>query len=230
MLELVYNYVCMGKRGPKAKQIISEVWSRNLAYAIGLLATDGCISRYGHQVDLTSNDIEQLENYKTCLNIKYPIGKKRNDKGQKSFRVQFKNVFFYQFLVKVGLTPAKSKTLGPLKVPGIYFFDFLRGSLDGDGCTYSYWDPRWKSSFMFYTSFTSASKDHIDWIQKEIKKRLNIIGHISVTKERNFYQLRYAKKDSLKLLPKIYYSRDILYLSRKRLKINEALGIIGKKI
>jgi len=39
------------------------------------------------------------------------------------------------------------------------------------------------------------------------------------------YYLRYAKADSLKLLPKIYYSNNITYLSRKFEKIKKALKI-----
>lgn len=54
-----------------------------------------------------------------------------------------------------------------MKIPGKYFFDYLRGCFDGDGCFYSYWDPRWRSSHMFYLEFISASKNHIDWLQKK---------------------------------------------------------------
>ena len=54
----------MGKRGPKpgfnARKRVSEEWNSNLAYAIGLLASDGCLSPPGHLIDLTSKDPEQL--------------------------------------------------------------------------------------------------------------------------------------------------------------------------
>lgn len=153
----------MGKRGPQPKQLVSERWSHGLAYAIGLLATDGCLSPPGHLINLTSLDIEQLQNFCKCIGLEIHIGKKSSSAGkEKKYRcVQLKNVFFYEFLVSVGLTPAKSKTLGPLKIPRRYFFHFLRGVFDGDGCTYSYWDPRWRSSFMYYVCFVSASEKFI---------------------------------------------------------------------
>ena len=69
--------------------------------------------------------------------------------------------------------PRKSLTMGKLKIPNKYFFDFLRGCFDGDGCFYSYWDPRWRSSHMFYLEFVSASKKHINWLQNELKKKLD---------------------------------------------------------
>src|SRR3989338_5658815 len=95
------------------------------------------------------------------------------------FCVQLKNVLFYRFLTSVGLTPNKSKTIGPLKIPGDFFFDFLRGVFDGDGSTYSYWDPRWKSSFMFYTEFASASPNFINWLREEIRLHVGLRGHMS---------------------------------------------------
>ena len=221
----------MGKRGPKPKKIIDETWSPNLAYAIGLIATDGCLSRYTNLIDLTSKDEEQLKNFSKCLGLKLFIGKKTNGRGQISLRVQFKNVIFYNFLLKIGLTPAKSKTLGPLKIPKKYFFDFLRGVFDGDGCTYSYWDTRWKSSFMFYVCFVSASRKYILWLQKKINLSLKIKGHITTTGEGGkYFQLKYAKKEGLALLKKMFYSPSVICLSRKKLKIIKTLSIVGKHL
>lgn len=220
----------MGKRGPKPRKVVSEVWTPGLAYAVGLLATDGCLSRAGHLIDLTSKDKQQLENYKKSLGIITKITKKSGGNGKQYLRVQFKNILFYEFLLSVGLTPAKSKTLGPIKIPPQYFFDFLRGSFDGDGSTYSYWDPRWRSSFMFYTGFVSASQAHVLWLQKEVFSRLGIRGHITKGKNSSVYQLKYAKTDSLKLLRKLYPSKKVVCLSRKRLKIEKMLGIIDERL
>ncbi len=222
----------MGKRGPKpgfnARKRVSEIWTTKLAYAIGLLASDGCMSPPGHLIDLTSNDAEQLENFIECLGIPLRITKKSAGSGKTSLRVQFKNVLFYNFLLSIGLTPAKSKTIGILKIPPMYFWDFLRGAYDGDGCSYSYWDKRWRSSFMFYTTFVSASEKHILWLRQEIFKRLKISGHITGGRE-TVFQLKYAKADSLKLLRKMYRGKKIVYLSRKRLKIAKMLAIVGER-
>lgn len=221
----------MGDRGPKPKKIVDETWSPNLAYAIGLLATDGCMSRYTNLIDLTSKDEEQLKNFSKCLGLKLFIGKKTNGRGQISSRVQFKNVVFYNFLLKIGLTPAKSKTLGPLKIPKKYFFDFLRGVFDGDGCTYSYWDKRWKSSFMFYLGFASASVMFIDWLRDELTNLLGVKGHITKVKRKSMqYQLKYAKYEGLKVLRKMYNIKNAIYLKRKYLKIQKMLGIVGQKL
>ena len=223
----------MGKPGPKPgthlRRIISTKWSSELAYAIGLLATDGCLFPRGHLIDLSSIDRQQLENFRKCLKAEFNIGYK-DSKVKRCMRIQFKSVQFYTFLESVGLTPAKSKTMGIIKVPAKYFWDFLRGAYDGDGSSYAYWDKRWRSSYMFYTEFISASPTHIQWLRDEIYRRLGIRGHVTGTKKQSLQQLKYAKSDSLKLLRKMYYSRDIVCLSRKRLKLDKILDTVGEKL
>lgn len=210
---------------------VKTKWSPNFAYALGLLATDGNLSKDKRHFDFTSKDKEQLTNFMKCLEIKVKIGQKiSGSSGKKISRIQFGDVNFYNFLLKIGFMPAKSKIISSIDVPDRYFFDFLRGHFDGDGTFYSYWDPRWKSSFMFYTVFASASKRHIEWLQNMIFKFLKIKGHITKSKIKTCYQLRYAKKDSLKILKKIYHSDDLIFLKRKRLKINGALSIIDVKL
>jgi len=214
----------MGKRGPQPKKIIDETWTANLAYAIGLIATDGCLSSDGLLIDLTSKDKEQLLNFSKCLGVNFNIGNKWKRNGNKHLRIQFKNRIFYNFLLSVDLTPRKSLTIGKLKIPDKYFFDFLRGCFDGDGCFYSYWDPRWRSSHMFYLTFSSASKNHVLWQQEEIYHHLLVKGHISKSKRLgSIYNLRYAKKETLEIIKKMYYNPKVVCLTRKRVKIEKAL-------
>lgn len=201
-------------------------WSPNFAYAIGLITTDGNLSKDGRHIDFTSKDLDQVKTFLKILNFQYKISlKSSGSSDRKYYRVQFSNVKFYRFLLSIGLTHAKSKTLKKLKIPEIFFADFLRGNFDGDGCTYSYWDPRWRSSFMLYTSFVSASKEYLDWICEEIERLYGLKGKI--TPANGAYQLRYAKNSSIKLLSMMYYKNDLVYLKRKYLKIQTALGIIS---
>lgn len=213
----------MGLRGSKPKGKVKIKWSPNFAYAIGLLATDGHISKDRRHIDLTSKDREQIENFMNCLDIKNKIGTKLSGSKKPAYRFQFGDVLFYGFLLQIGLTPKKSKTIGALKIPKKYFFDFLRGSFDGDGSFYSYYDPRWKSSFMYYLVFVSASKEHIDWLREQSRKILGVVGHITQDGRKRTYQLKYAKREALKILKKMYYGRTVACLSRKRLKVERAL-------
>ena len=222
----------MGLRGPKPKGKVKIKWSPHFAYAMGLLASDGNLSPDGRHITFTSKDFELIELFQKALGVEGHVGKKSSGtmKEKKFFVAQFSDVLFYEFLLSIGLMPNKSKILGEVKIPPEYFFSFLLGVFDGDGCTYSYFDPRWKSSFMFYTVFVSASKEHLLWIQKEVFARLAIKGHITGDVKRLFFQLKYAKADSLVLLRAMYPKRNTPCLSRKRLKIEEMLRTIAERL
>lgn len=202
-------------------------WSSSFAYAIGVIVTDGNLSPDGRHINITSKDKEMVKTIAVCLGAKNRIGRKSRGGSSKKeyFVLQFGDVIFYAFLMSIGIMPKKSKTIGILKIPSRFFFDFLRGHFDGDGTFFSYWDPRWKSSFMFYTEFLSASRTHIVWLQREIEKRLNICGHITTNKKHQIFHLKYAKRESLILLKEMYYDSHVTCLERKRKKIKQVLKI-----
>ena len=151
------------------------------------------------------------------------------EKEKRYYRIQIGDVLFWNFLKSIGLSPAKSKTIGKVAIPSKYFSDFLRGSHDGDGHFYSYWDPRWKSSFMYYVCFSSASLAHIEWLRDELRKRMSVRGHITKASKKVCYQLKYAKKEGLKVIKVMYKSKGV-FLPRKKLKIAKVLGIMGLKL
>lgn len=224
----------MGKRGPKPKKG-KPLWTSELAYAVGLIATDGCLYNDGRHIALVSKDTQQLQNLKKCLGLRVKVGMHHGRKGISSDmnrRVQWGDITFYNFLQDIGVTPKKSLTLGKILVPDELFFDFLRGSFDGDGCFYSYFDPRWKSSFMFYLTFSSASRAHIAWLQKSLYRLADVSGHISISRPRKkreagMQSLRYAKREALLVLRRMYHEHSSVCLTRKRLKIEKALRIVG---
>jgi hypothetical protein len=221
----------MGKRGSKPKNKVKIEWSQKFAYAIGLLTTDGNLSPDRRHINFTSKDKELILIFKDCLRLSNKIGRKARgeNKEKKYYVIQFGDVNFYKFLLDINLDSNKSKNLRNLRIPDDYFFDFLRGHFDGDGTFYSYWDSRWKSSFMFYTNFVSASKKHVQWLRDKIYKKLRVNGHITKARSSSIYNLRYAKGESLKLLPQLYPQVSSPYLRRKYLKIKKTLGIIGKQ-
>lgn len=204
---------------------ISVKWSSELAYTIGLIATDGCLYKDGRHINLTSKDIGQIRTFKKCLGIKNKVGLKNSGfvKNKKYYYLQFSDVVFYKFLKDIGLTPAKSKTLKSLKIPKEYFFDFLRGCFDGDGSLYAYWDKRWHSSYMFYLSFVSASIPFLKWLENKIYRYAKAKGYIS--NDARSYQLKFAKEGSKILFEEMYHSNKIPFLKRKYLKFKKFLAI-----
>lgn len=217
--------------GIKPQEKVDKTWSPNLAYAIGLITTDGCLYNDGRHIEFTSDDEEQLKNFSECLGIHNKIGQKRSGFTKRFCgRIQFGDISFYRFLLDMGLTPAKSKSLGSLHIPRKYFFDFLRGVFDGDGTFFSYYDSRWKSSFMFYLHFISASLKHLQWIRGYLFKELEVKGCLISGRTDHVHCLKYAKRESLKILRKMYYTDNVICLNRKRLKIEKALSIVGASL
>jgi len=204
-------------------------WSPEFAYAIGLLVTDGSLSKDGRHIILVSKDIEMIDNFRKCLGISNKTEGHTSGYTERKdyFRIQLGDRIFYDFLMEIGLMPNKTKVIKEVNIPKKYFADFLRGHFDGDGCFYSYWDPRWKSSLMYYTSFVSASRGHIDWLRSEINQSCGIKGHCAEKPSSSVYQLRYAKKESDILIKYMYYADDVRCLSRKHLKIRKVLDSIG---
>lgn len=212
---------------PKIHHATQYAMSPTVAYAVGLITTDGNLSKDGRHIDLTSKDRKQLLTFMRCLGFRARITTKISGfTGTQIPRLQFSNVRLYRFLVSIGLTPAKTKTLAGLNIPDEYFFDFLRGHLDGDGHFYSYWDTRWPNSFMFYLVFNSGSERHIAWLRRQNDGLLGIHGHITNDRRHTTYHLKYAKREALLLLRKMYYDSNLPCLERKRLKIIKALTIL----
>lgn len=206
----------MSTRGPKPKGKTPRAWSPEVAYAVGLIATDGSLSKDGRHIDFTSAEIKQINTFKKCLDLKIKTGKKKSGAGLSAYRVQISDVLFYRWLEEVGLHPNKSKTIGPVAVPDQYFRDFLRGCFDGDGSTHGYWDKRWKNSWMFYITFCSASPMHLHWLQSQTQRLSGISGHIANLG--SISGLRFAKQETRILYKFMYYRDNLPRLKRKQEK------------
>ena len=210
-------------RGSQKNKNYQVKWTSEFAYVIGLLTTDGNLSKDGRHIAFTSKDIQLVKTFKKYLNLTdVKIGTKTSGTTDKRYpRIQFSNTKLYKWLLKIGLMPNKSKKINKIKIPNRYFFDFLRGSFDGDGGSYSYWDPRWTSSFMFYITFSSGSLSHLEWLRSKLKSLLKINGHLKFG--RRVWQLCYAKKESKIIIPKMYHKQDLPCLERKYKKISKSL-------
>ena len=58
---------------------ISEKWTGGLAYIIGLITSDGCLSKDGRHIDFTSKDLDQIQNFTKILGLNNKIGIKKTN-------------------------------------------------------------------------------------------------------------------------------------------------------
>ncbi len=213
-------------RGPHVDRGLQYEWSPELAYAVGLITTDGNLSGDGRHLTMTSADYELLQTFCNCLGLQVSIGKQGGsfDPTGIIYRVRWGDVRFYNWLLDIGLMPAKSLRLGQLEVPDEYFADFLRGCIDGDGSIVTYDDHynTFKSEKYVYerlvVSLVSGSRPFLDWLHQYLGHVLQIRGGVyERRKDRSTYwMLKYMMNDSIRLLKWIYYAPDVLCLARKR--------------
>lgn len=224
------------------RNITPITWTSNLAYVIGLIATDGNLSKDGRHITMRSSDKNLLETFKICLGIKDKIAQSVNDGYAKkpSYRVQFSNAKFYRWLNSIGLTPAKTYTIGSLEIPDLYFRDFLRGHLDGDGSIFTYTDKynyylgRNYINQRVYMKFISASQTHIKWLHKKIQELSKLNGSLlhnipAAINRVTIWEIKFSKKESIKLLNWIYYHPNLPCLERKRVLAQQILALIANE-
>jgi hypothetical protein len=215
-------------------------WTTELAYAVGLLVTDGNLSGDGRHIIMRSAETAMIDTFKKCLNLKCKTGISRKENGSVAYRAQFSNVQFYDWLMRIGLFPAKSYTIGPILVPDKFFPDYFRGCIDGDGsiCTYSdqynVYKGRRYTTQRLYIKIVSASYKHLAWLQNKIENFLGMHGALIEHPPQDphrvtMWELKFAKKDSLRLIAWMYYADNIPCLERKRAIAQTAIMLINKQ-
>ena len=192
-----------------------SLWSREMAYILGLLVTDGCVSNTAcgsYRISLCLNDKELLDKVAKALDSGHKIVESRHQRGLKIFI--FGRNKIAQDLLKLGMKPRKSLDLEFPDVPNEYLRDFIRGVFDGDGSVYfSAKGVKWA----LVTKFVGGSRLFI----YELERKLRDLGMPKRTiyeeKRKNIsYSFKYGHGDSVKLQELMYNNAaGQLYLERK---------------
>lgn len=204
------------KRGRKRK-IINTTWTSELAYVVGLIATDGNLSPDLRHINFTSKDKQLAYLYKKLLGLTNIVGKKSRggEREKKYYVVQFGSVQFYDFLLLIGLTPAKSKTLRQLTVPDKFFWDFFRGCIDGDGNINEFSHPE-SAHMQLRIRLFSASRVFLEWQHKTIQRLGGICGGwVTNVPYKSVFSLTFGKGDTIKIIKKMYRDPHGPFLKRK---------------
>lgn len=116
----------------------SKIDTRDKAYIMGILHSDGCITRGTKQVRLKLTDVELLEEINSKIykeRIPYYSEAKGNNKRGATMVITHEQIF--QDVQKHGCCFDKSYFLEfPTTIPDELMGDYFRGMFDGDGCVY----------------------------------------------------------------------------------------------
>ena len=185
-----------------------------MAYILGFLFADGNIDSKSYYISFAQNNLYILQQIKSYLKVGTIY---RND-----------NMYIYTIcsrslanrLKKLNVTPKKTKTIIPPKVPINYINSFLLGIFDGDGCIA-------KCGNSYSVEFLSASSNLIYYIKNNLEQYANVSKrpiYKRKTKNTFVYILRFYKRQDIKLLFEFLYSMAHFYLERKNKKFIEAMN------
>lgn len=101
-------------------------WNHQLSYIVGLMISDGNLSPDGRHLNITSKDLQLINTFKKCLCLDNELQLKKSGfpdcENRKYYFLRFGNKKLYDWFLKIGLTPNKSKTLEKIDVPDEFFF------------------------------------------------------------------------------------------------------------
>lgn len=210
-----------------------------MAYVLGFISADGAIidarkSSRTCYISIKINDLDLLQDIKKCFNSEHTIRfnperyTKINDKlylCKKSYTLRFGSKEMFQDLINIGITPRKSLRL---KIPIIetkYINFFIRGYFDGDGCI-NISKKTTSRQPIVQVIFTSGCSSFLKDLSNKLGIMLNINIHNVLNSKSNTYQIRYKKKDTIKILKYMYKNlKSAPYLKRKYTKAIPYLGV-----
>lgn len=200
----------------------------DLWYIIGLIVTDGSLSKDGRHINITSKDKDLLVTVKSALCLENKLGlKARGGETEKKYSVlQFGDVAFYRYLESIGIHPKKSLTLEAIDVPDKYFKDFLRGVIDGDG-SINTWIHKTNGRPQWCLRIISGAPIFATWIHREIQSQYSVVGKVytyTFKGKKNPINIVKFGKIATKIILKNTYYAGSLSLKRKLLQAKECLS------
>lgn len=204
---------CSSRRYNFDENYFDTIDTQNKAYVLGLLYSDGCISKKKTEmiIKLHNKDKIILEEIKEDMKSEHPIKSiiQKNREEQFSFRVS--SIKLCKQLISLGVTPNKTLTIKFPELDREYIRHFIRGYFDGDGCI-----SKVKNSNSYIVTIFTASKDFknsfIEYIEKEIGITTNVY------ERNNGYAMCFYKKVFILKLYEYFYIDSTMFLDRKKVK------------
>jgi len=202
-------------------------WSPEMAYVLGLFASDGYMwrnKRGGHFFAFQITDGDLLEKVRAVLGSDHRVAvlRRARKKWKTAYRIQIGSKEMFDDLQRLGLSQNKTKTLRYPKVPRSFLGDFVRGYFDGDGNVWvgEVHKDRKKRMTVIQCSFTCGSEDFLFCLHKRLQ--LHGCKGGSLFHSQRAWRLRYSVRDSI-LLYHLMYRRCSggLFLDRKRKRFEE---------
>lgn len=194
----------------KFNQNFFKSWNSKMAYILGLIITDGHITKRDNALIIVQKDKKLL------IEIRKIIGPTSILPSNGSWRLSYSSIIMKQDLKNLGIENKYFSLAEMSKISNIFLPHFIRGILDGDGYVcFSRTDKKWISGFV------ASRKDFLIWLTKKIPIKG---GHIGLQSKANCYTLQLGKRDTISLGKFLYtdLSKNDLRLERKKVLFDKS--------
>lgn len=201
-----------------------EKQSENLAYFIGLMSTDGCVSAKSNRIyiELQLSDKETLDKIRNAMNLTREVKEYETSKGYKNAKLYLENKRAKEIMIYYGVIPNKTYDPNykpPYNLDEEYFIHYLRGAFDGDGSV-----KKTGKYFSFQIDVNTVAV--ANYIVENLRK-VGIDSDITINKHKSGYELYrvyfYGKEKGEKLYNLFYKHKPELFMKRKFNKFTSLL-------
>lgn len=195
--------------------VFDDIDNEKSMYALGLIYSDGHVSKAHNAIQFKTVDKEQVLNFRECFETTkdyYTVKTKKEWKDAYTFQIGYEPMI--NDLLK--LVPKRSKDTEKVSdkiVDNAYFNHFLRGFFDGDGCISK------TKGYIVFTGKGGLMKSLDEAIERNYGVRSSEFNKVKsgfAGYESNSYHLGYYKKDARKKLYSEMYKDASLFLTRKK--------------
>ena len=195
-------------------------WSHNMAYILGYIVADGCVSLSNGSYGLIISSVD----LDTVTFIKDEICATKNiyHNGDGSHTISFTNKNLIMDIMAHGVIPRKTWAPVVPEVPIEYWISFIHGLFDGDGSSYIIKLTR-DVTIRIGTSISSHNKEFLMIIGNMIRHLIGNIPKIypSYLKDRECYRLMYQVKESIAFYHMLYDKPNITYFLNRKKEVYE---------
>ena len=205
-----------------------DVQSPNMAWILGFLAADGCISEKRNEISLglSSADIEILERIRKEIEIENKVRVYTDRKGFEYAELNWTCEQHKKVLSEYSIIPKKTfKLKPPYKLDKRYWIDYIRGYFDGDGSVNFIQSNGKKQYTALRWQVCSATPEIlqfiVDYLEELGVKSVNI--QKQNRKNSTLYSIQYSTTATIQIYNILYNTNSDLFLKRKKDHYTEIL-------
>jgi hypothetical protein len=198
-------------RNSRVSYVLNEEYFKNIdnprkAYWYGFLWADGSMYNNNFELTLNKKDKHLIEQFKIDIGSTHPI---KPHHKYNTFRFLISSKRFAYHLNQLNIINRKSYSSRLPIISDKYFFNFLMGLFDGDGC------------FTCGRTHIITTKEVALWLQQKLYTLLNLNSKIYDIKNCVAKRFNIQRRGDVFIIMEKLYQENSFYLERKRQKYEQ---------